>query len=64
MPRDHLQERRKVSTPPADAGARREPVVVPFPCRASRPTRPAPATGETRGEVLLFLGVRYESLAS
>jgi hypothetical protein len=36
--------------------------VVPFPA-APRPPR-RPEAGERRGEILLFLGVRYERLAS
>lgn len=39
-------------------------VVVPFPGRARRPERPVPQADEARGQILLFLGVRYERLAS
>lgn len=42
--------------------ARPGAVVVPFPA-GSRPHR-VPSVGEARGEILLFLGVRYERLAS
>lgn len=64
MPRDHSLERRKIDAPQADVPARPEAAVIPFPTRESRPARPAPSGGETRGEVVLFLGVRYERLAS
>ncbi|MCJ2008653.1 hypothetical protein MKK70_01610 [Methylobacterium sp. E-041] len=53
------------SDPPAvDDVAPRVPAgrVVPFPA-APRPPR-RPEAGERRGEILLFLGVRYERLAS
>lgn len=36
--------------------------VIPFPPASRRQARPAPAEGETRGEILLFMGVRYERL--
>lgn len=64
MPRDHSLERRKAPPAEVEHAARPEAVVVAFPSRASRPARRSPATGETRGEVVLFLGVRYERLAS
>lgn len=35
--------------------------VVPFPARRRR-EREAPRAGEPRGQILLFLGVRYERL--
>ena len=38
-------------------------VLVPFPPGSNR-RRKAPASGERRGEILFFLGVRYERLAS
>jgi hypothetical protein len=63
MPRDHTLERRTHVGPPAEP-APRPGVVVPFPSRAGRPVRRAPPSGEARGEVVLFLGVRYERLAS
>lgn len=34
--------------------------VIPFPPASRRQTRPAPAADEPRGEILLFMGVRYE----
>ena len=45
-------------------GASRAPLgrVVPF-AASARPRR-RPEAGERRGEILLFLGVRYERLAS
>ena len=63
MPRDLIIELRDHPPAPAET-AKRPGVVVPFPARAGRPVRRAPKTGEARGEVVLFLGVRYERLAS
>ena len=34
--------------------------LIPFPPAARRQTRPAPAADEPRGQILLFMGVRYE----
>lgn len=39
-------------------------VLLAFPAPGSRRRRSAPLSGERRGEILLFLGVRYERLAS
>ena len=39
-------------------------VLVPFPAAGARRNRRIPRAGERRGEILLFLGVRYERLAS
>ncbi|MHB2207133.1 hypothetical protein [Methylobacterium sp. CM6257] len=39
-------------------------IVVPFPGPEARRTCRIPRSGERRGEILLFLGVRYERLAS
>jgi len=64
MPRDPIIERRTPSPSPMEAAPRPGSVVVPFPARAARPARREPRTGEARGEVVLFLGVRYERLAS
>ena len=64
MPRDLLHERRPSPGPLAEAPARREATVIPLPPRPARPARPAPGGDEVRGEVVLFLGVRYERLAS
>lgn len=44
----------------ADASA----VLIPFPGTAARRTCRIPRSDERRGEILLFLGVRYERLAS
>ncbi|MHC2107669.1 MULTISPECIES: hypothetical protein [unclassified Methylobacterium] len=46
--------------------ARRDPpaVLLPFPGPDARRTRQLPRTDEQRGEILFFLGVRYERLAS
>ncbi|MFC6792536.1 hypothetical protein ACFQE0_25035 [Methylobacterium komagatae] len=41
-----------------------EGVVIPFPGLTQRPARPAPDSSEARGQILLFLGVRYERRAS
>ncbi len=38
--------------------------VIPFPRPDARRTCRIPRSGEQRGEILLFLGVRYERLAS
>ena len=54
-------ERRKADRPRKDA-PRPTAIVIPFPACAS--SRKAPPEGEARGEILLFLGVRYERLAS
>ncbi|MCJ2014523.1 hypothetical protein [Methylobacterium sp. J-076] len=58
-----IGRRRPASAEPATAVAR-DGVVVEFPARALRPVRQAPPSGEARGQILLFLGVRYERLAS
>lgn len=39
-------------------------IVIPFPGPEARRSRRIPRSGEPRGEILLFLGVRYERLAS
>lgn len=39
-------------------------IVIPFPGPEARRGRRIPRSDETRGEILLFLGVRYERLAS
>jgi len=39
-------------------------IVIPFPGPEARQGRRIPRSGEPRGEILLFLGVRYERLAS
>ncbi|MCJ2016554.1 MULTISPECIES: hypothetical protein [unclassified Methylobacterium] len=39
-------------------------LVIPFPGPEARRARRIPRSGEPRGEILLFLGVRYERLAS
>ena len=46
--------------------ARRDPpaVLLPFPGPEARRTRRLPRSDEQRGEILFFLGVRYERLAS
>jgi hypothetical protein len=38
--------------------------LIPFPGTEARRTRRIVRSGEQRGEILLFLGVRYERLAS
>jgi hypothetical protein len=63
MNRTPQPEPARTAGPPSEpARARPSAVVVPFPAGA-RPRR-APAADEARGEILLFLGVRYERLAS
>lgn len=64
MPRHKSAGRPSAPVQEREAAATEEAVVVQFPCRARRPARSAPVTGETRGQILLFLGVRYERLAS
>ncbi|WP_342105573.1 hypothetical protein [Methylobacterium sp. SI9] len=39
-------------------------IVIPFPGPEARRAHRIPRSGEPRGEILLFLGVRYERLAS
>ena len=39
-------------------------IVIPFPGPEARRIRRVPKAEERRGEILLFLGVRYERLAS
>lgn len=46
------------------APARPGAVLLPFPAPGTRRRRSAPLSGERRGEILFFLGVRYERLAS
>jgi hypothetical protein len=38
--------------------------IIPFPGPEAHRARRVPRSGEPRGEILLFLGVRYERLAS
>lgn len=38
--------------------------LIPFPGAEARRSSRIPRSGERRGEILLFLGVRYERLAS
>ena len=45
-----------------DLSAQNAGVIIAFPDPASRPHRPALRPDEPRGEILLFLGVRYERL--
>lgn len=57
------------SSKPAADPARRavqapSATLIPFPGAESRRTCRIPRSGERRGEILLFLGVRYERLAS
>ena len=47
-----------------DAAPAAHAIVIPFPGPETRQARPIPPSGEPRGEILLFLGVRYERLAS
>lgn len=56
------------STLAADPTRRAAPAesatLIPFPGAEARRTCRIPRSGERRGEILLFLGVRYERLAS
>jgi hypothetical protein len=61
MPTAPKTKRRKAERPGTDK-PRPNAVVIPFPARKA--ARKAPPEGEARGEILLFLGVRYERLAS
>lgn len=60
----HRKIQRSAMTAPASDEPAGTGVVISFPSRAKRPDRPAPVSGEARGQILLFLGVRYERLAS
>jgi hypothetical protein len=50
--------------PVGEATAAASAVLIPFPGPEARRTCRIPRSGERRGEILLFLGVRYERLAS
>jgi hypothetical protein len=56
------------SLQPADPRRKQGPTataaVIAFPGAEARRTRRIPRSDEQRGEILLFLGVRYERLAS
>jgi hypothetical protein len=62
MPTAPKTERRKAERPGKNDTPRPGALVIPFPTRTA--ARKAPPAGEARGEILLFLGVRYERLAS
>lgn len=64
MPRQNSAGRPPAATKERETPAPQDAVVVQFPGSARRSARPTPATGEARGQILLFLGVRYERLAS
>lgn len=61
-----MNRHRKIERPsvPETVPTPSEGVVIPFPALTQRPARPAPDSGEARGQILLFLGVRYERRAS
>ena len=50
--------------PMRESTAAASAVLIPFPGPEERRTCRIPRSGERRGEILLFLGVRYERLAS
>ncbi|GJE48999.1 hypothetical protein GOFOIKOB_2033 [Methylobacterium tardum] len=50
--------------PMRESTAAASAVLIPFPGPEARRTCRIPRSGERRGEILLFLGVRYERLAS
>ena len=50
--------------PPRGPGRTATADLIPFPGPEARRTRRIVRSGEQRGEILLFLGVRYERLAS
>lgn len=52
--------RRPKAAPVEQAPPRPSGEVVPFAARSPRRFRRTPAEGETYGQILLFLGVRYE----
>ncbi|KAB1075551.1 hypothetical protein [Methylobacterium planeticum] len=54
--------RTRETTPSLGGPPRTTGTVLAFPA-GQRPRREGPATGEPRGEILLFLGVRYERVA-
>ena len=47
-----------------DARPDESAILLPFPGPEARRTRRLPQSDEQRGEILFFLGVRYERLAS
>ncbi|MFB0492312.1 hypothetical protein ABIE45_004898 [Methylobacterium sp. OAE515] len=51
-------------SPMRESTAAASAVLIPFPGPEARRTCRVPRSGERRGEILLFLGVRYERLAS
>ncbi|MDP4026225.1 hypothetical protein Q8W71_26720 [Methylobacterium sp. NEAU 140] len=65
MPQPDTRPARDATEPRRDAQRERpRGVLVPFPAPGARRPRRAPRAGEARGEILLFLGVRYERRAS
>ncbi|SFL52299.1 hypothetical protein [Methylobacterium pseudosasicola] len=50
--------------PANDARPDASALLIPFPSAEARRTRRLPRADEQRGEILFFLGVRYERLAS
>lgn len=54
----------QAGAPVHDSTAAASAVLIPFPRPDARRTCRIPRSDEQRGEILLFLGVRYERLAS
>ncbi|GJE11144.1 MULTISPECIES: hypothetical protein [Methylobacterium] len=54
----------RASDPLHEVNSAATAALIPFPGTEARRTRRIVRSGEQRGEILLFLGVRYERLAS
>ena len=59
-----MQPFKQAADPLREANANATAALIPFPGTEARRTRRILRSGEQRGEILLFLGVRYERLAS
>lgn len=64
MPVHSKTENRKPAPMRRTAPEKEGADVVPFPGHSRRPVRLAPSSDEAKGKILLFVGVRYERLAS
>ena len=61
---DSAPSSEQVAEPPREPGRAATAALIPFPGTEARRTRRIVRSGEQRGEILLFMGVRYERLAS
>ncbi|KAA0123889.1 hypothetical protein CIW48_10385 [Methylobacterium sp. P1-11] len=59
-----LRSSQNAADPTRRAAPTTSATLIPFPAAEARPTSRVPRSSERRGEILLFLGVRYERLAS